>query len=144
MLRQSLLATGVLMGAVSALFLLASGVRATRDASGAWPGVAATADVPKQSEAKSLYGKFCLSCHGADGKANEMKKVMPTIPDFTSREWQQGVSNPQLTVSILEGKGTLMPGLRDRLSDQQTQALVVYVREFARPPVKAEQESPSK
>jgi ubiquinol-cytochrome c reductase cytochrome b subunit len=80
--------------------------------------------------ATGLYRQYCLICHGADGKGREMKASMPTIPDFTSRSWQEGVSTPQLVVGILDGKGTLMPAFRGRVSDEQAQDLGAYVRAF--------------
>ena len=55
---------------------------------------------------------------------------MPAIPDFTSRTWQESRTNPQLAVSILDGKGALMPPSRGRVSDEQAQGLVAYVRAF--------------
>jgi mono/diheme cytochrome c family protein len=60
---------------------------------------------------------------------------MPTIPNFTSLSWQQSRSNPQLAVSILEGKNRLMPANRGVVSDSQAADLVAYVRRFgpARP-----------
>jgi ubiquinol-cytochrome c reductase cytochrome b subunit len=80
--------------------------------------------------AAGLYRQYCLSCHGPDGKGNEMKTSMPAIPDFTSRPWQEGVSVPQLVPSILDGKGTLMPAFRGRISEDQGQDLAAYVRAF--------------
>jgi ubiquinol-cytochrome c reductase cytochrome b subunit len=85
--------------------------------------------------ATELYRQFCLTCHGADGRGLEIKPAMPAIPDFTNRAWQEGVSNPQLAVSILEGKGALMPAFRGRVSDDQAMDLVAYVRAFG--PVRA-------
>jgi mono/diheme cytochrome c family protein len=64
-----------------------------------------------------------------------MKAGMPTIPDFTSRPWQEEVSTPQLVVGILDGKGTLMPAFRGRVSDERAQDLAAYVRAFG--PVRA-------
>jgi mono/diheme cytochrome c family protein len=55
---------------------------------------------------------------------------MPTIPDLSSRAWQEVVTNPQVTVSILEGKGTLMPAFRGRVNEEQAQDLTAYVRAF--------------
>jgi mono/diheme cytochrome c family protein len=55
---------------------------------------------------------------------------MPPIPDFTNRAWQATGSNPRLAVSILEGKGTLMPAFRGRVRDDQVADLVAYVRAF--------------
>ena len=65
-----------------------------------------------------------------------MKISMPAIPDFTNPAWQKQVSNPQLVVNILDGKGTLMPSFRGRVDDKQVQDLVAYVRAFG--PVSAE------
>jgi hypothetical protein len=59
--------------------------------------------------------------------------AMPVIPDFTTREWQVGRDNPQLTVSILEGKGVLMPPWRGRVSPELAQDLVAFVRNFGPP-----------
>jgi mono/diheme cytochrome c family protein len=59
-----------------------------------------------------------------------LKAASPTIPDFTSRAWQEGVSNPRLAVSIVEGKGGLMPPFRAQVGDDQAQDLVAYVRAF--------------
>jgi quinol-cytochrome oxidoreductase complex cytochrome b subunit/mono/diheme cytochrome c family protein len=85
--------------------------------------------------ATGLYRQYCLICHGADGRGAEMKASMPSIPAFSSRAWQEGLSNPQLVVSILDGKGTLMPAFRGRISDEQAQDLAAYVRAFG--PVRA-------
>jgi mono/diheme cytochrome c family protein len=83
------------------------------------------------SQVKDLYTKYCLACHAADGKGTEMRKAMATIPDFTSRKWQDSLSNVQIKVSILEGKGTLMPPFRDKISDGENEELSAYLREFA-------------
>jgi ubiquinol-cytochrome c reductase cytochrome b subunit len=80
--------------------------------------------------ATGMYRQYCLICHGADGRGREMKASMPTMPDFTNREWQEGPSNSQLMVSILDGKGTLMPAFRGRVAEDQAQDLVAYIRAF--------------
>jgi ubiquinol-cytochrome c reductase cytochrome b subunit len=80
--------------------------------------------------ATGLYRKYCLICHGADGRASEMRASTPAIPDFSSRSWQDRVSTPQLVVSILDGKGTLMPAFRGRVGGKQAQDLAAYVRGF--------------
>jgi hypothetical protein len=59
-----------------------------------------------------------------------MKAAMPTIPDFSDAAWQDGRSNPELSVGILEGKGTQMPGFNDRLTNEQTKELVTLIRGF--------------
>jgi hypothetical protein len=58
---------------------------------------------------------------------------MPVIPDFTAREWQAGHENPQLAISILDGKGTLMPPWRGRVDPALAQDLVAFIRAFGPP-----------
>jgi hypothetical protein len=60
---------------------------------------------------------------------------MPDLPNFTQRAWQESRQNAQLTVSILDGKGTLMPSFRGRVSEDHVPDLVAYVRAFG--PVRA-------
>ena len=55
---------------------------------------------------------------------------MPTIPNFTTREWQTSRSNTQLVTTILEGKGTNMPPWRGKFSDDFAKDLISYVRTF--------------
>ena len=65
---------------------------------------------------------------------------MPAIPDFTLRAWQEGRSDPQLLISVLDGKGTRMPPFRDKLTRDQARDLVALVRSFdpeRRPPAEA-------
>ena len=62
------------------------------------------------------YRINCLSCHGVDGTGSVVRILMPTIPDFTSRQWQTSRSDSQFQISILEGKGTLMPAYAGKLA----------------------------
>jgi mono/diheme cytochrome c family protein len=77
--------------------------------------------------AKTLYGQFCQRCHESDGKGGGMKD----IPDFTQRAWHDRKSNTQLVVSILEGKGTVMPAFRSKLDEARAKELVALIRAFA-------------
>jgi mono/diheme cytochrome c family protein len=117
MFRRPFLIT-VPLAATTAVFLLAS-----------TPGDGATTNA--SPEAVRLYGQYCLVCHGADGKGTAMKPTMPTIPDFTDRTWQESRTNVNFLISILEGKGTLMPAYSDRLTSEQAQEVVTHVRAFA-------------
>jgi quinol-cytochrome oxidoreductase complex cytochrome b subunit/mono/diheme cytochrome c family protein len=84
--------------------------------------------------ASTLYRQYCLTCHGTDGKGKELRANMPELPDFTSHTWQESRENPQFAVSILDGKGKLMPSFRGRVKEDQVPDLVAYVRAFG--PVK--------
>jgi mono/diheme cytochrome c family protein len=93
-----------------------------------------TASSPEQAAriraAADLYRTNCLACHGQDGRGTAVRFAMPLIPDFTTREWQTARGNPQLAVSILEGRGAFMPPWRGRISPDLAQDLVAYVRTF--------------
>jgi ubiquinol-cytochrome c reductase cytochrome b subunit len=106
------------------------------------PPAAPGEDVVRTSAAAGLFRQYCLACHGTDGRGAEVRAAMPPIPDFTSRAWQATVSRPQLAASILEGKGTLMPSFRGRVSDAQAQDLAAFVRAFG-PERTAAREAPA-
>jgi mono/diheme cytochrome c family protein len=91
----------------------------------------------RQRVAGGLYGQYCLVCHGTDGRGTPMRASMPAIPDFTSRTWQAGVSNAQLAVSILDGKGTQMPSFRTYVNEARAGDLAAYIRAFGPEPVTA-------
>ena len=86
------------------------------------------ASAPKSDKSKELYQQLCQRCHGADGKGDPGTK---DVPDFTRRSWHEQKHDPQLTVSILDGKGTVMPSFNGKVSRAQAKELVSYVRTFA-------------
>jgi mono/diheme cytochrome c family protein len=86
------------------------------------------ASAAKLRVAAEFYRNNCLACHGQDGRGSAIRIAMPLIPDFTTREWQLGRDNPQLTVSLLDGKGVFMPPWRGRIAPELAQDLVAFVR----------------
>ncbi len=80
-----------------------------------------------------LFRQFCIVCHGPDGTGNLMRGSMPPIPNFTNRAFQRDHNDAQLLVSILEGKGALMPANSGRITRDQARDLVAYIRAFGPP-----------
>jgi mono/diheme cytochrome c family protein len=80
--------------------------------------------------ASAFYNTNCIACHGPDGRGSAIRAAMPLIPDFTSREWHMSHENPQLAVSILEGKSALMPPWSGKIDPALVQDLVAFVRTF--------------
>jgi mono/diheme cytochrome c family protein len=88
------------------------------------------------------FQRSCVRCHGNDGRGDEMRDTWPSIPDFTVGAWLEAHTDPQLVVSILDGKGTGMPTFRDKLSREQARELVAFIRSFGPPTTRAVRRSP--
>jgi mono/diheme cytochrome c family protein len=78
----------------------------------------------------ALYRRYCQGCHGADGRGDRGGGVQG-LPDFSRSAWQQQRTDAQLTVTILEGKGTGMPAFAGRLGEAQAKTLAAHLRSLA-------------
>src|SRR6476646_5856258 len=76
-----------------------------------------------------LYAKQCASCHGKDGRAKTIKGKLKHARNLTDAEWQERVSDERIFNSITKGKDK-MPAYAKKLSQEQIEALVTYVRAF--------------
>ena len=85
----------------------------------------------------TIFRQFCIVCHGVDGKGTLMRPVLPPIPDFTNPAFHKEHTDAALMVSILDGKGTLMPANRGRVTEDQVGDLVAFVRSFGGPEFQA-------
>src|SRR5262249_35678447 len=88
------------------------------------------------AEGRALFHRFCMRCHGADGRGAADAPRLPGLPDFTRRAWHEPRSDSQLVASILDGKGSAMPAFHGKIGNGQARALVAYLRSFdlTRPP----------
>lgn len=77
--------------------------------------------------AAELYSKHCASCHGKDGRAKTFKGKLNHARDLTDQAWQDDTSDERLFNSIMKGKRK-MPGFSKKMSEQEIDALVKYVR----------------
>jgi mono/diheme cytochrome c family protein len=90
----------------------------------------ATAGETNRSSARSaagLYEKHCASCHGKDGRAKTFKGKLKNARDLTDGAWQDDASDERIFNSIMNGKRK-MPAFSKKLSEQEINALVSYVR----------------
>jgi mono/diheme cytochrome c family protein len=96
-----------------------------------------TAPSPEQAAklqvASAFFRANCFACHGLDGTGNLVRPLMPVIPDFTNHQWQLGRSDTQLRTSVLDGKGTLMPGWHGKITPELAKDLVSFVRTLGAP-----------
>jgi mono/diheme cytochrome c family protein len=82
------------------------------------------------------FQRFCAMCHDAAGDGGRVRDSMRAIPNFTDVAWQGKRTDPQLVVSILDGKGTEMPPFRGKLPREQARELVAFIRGFSPTPAK--------
>lgn len=72
---------------------------------------------------KRLYDQFCIACHGADAKGNQMLGA----PDLTDNNWLYGSSEETIVEGILQGRNNTMPAQKDILTPEQIRVLAGWV-----------------
>jgi len=95
--------------------------------------LASHADVDKKAE--RLWKAKCASCHGADGKGQTEQGQKAGVADYTSAAWQKAHTDAQIKTAIENGvkrekggKKQEMEGFKDKLSGEQIDSLVVFIR----------------
>nr|ABV27349.1 cytochrome c oxidase Cbb3-type subunit III [Chloracidobacterium thermophilum] len=78
------------------------------------------------AELQSRNYAACAGCHQVNGGGN--KAINAT--NFQDPGWQANNSSPGMVTSILYGKGKVMPAYKDKLTLQQINYLVEYIRRF--------------
>jgi mono/diheme cytochrome c family protein len=80
--------------------------------------------------ASETYRRYCVSCHGTDGKAKTSKGRFSHARDLTDAQWQTDVSDERIFNSIMNGRSVRgnMPAFADKLNEKEADALVGFVR----------------
>jgi mono/diheme cytochrome c family protein len=100
-------------------------------------GVPARSVIDSSNPAWRLYGRFCTSCHGEDGRSGPIRSNVPRASDFTSPAWHEGHDAGRLRISILEGRGTRMPAFQGRISEAEAHVLATALRSLTGAPARA-------
>ena len=79
---------------------------------------------------EAIYKRNCAGCHGADGSGQTAMGRTFKIGDLRAAEAQK-MTDAQLADLIAKGKGK-MPAYEKRLSHEQIQSVVGYLRELAK------------
>lgn len=100
--------------------------------------LAVTACVAAQEQtAGELYHDYCSVCHGdkGDGRSRASQGLVPPPKDFTSQEFALAYNRDAMVNVVLHGKpGTAMTAWKARLTKQQAEAIVDFIRgEFILP-----------
>jgi mono/diheme cytochrome c family protein len=79
-----------------------------------------------QAQGKKLFARHCAGCHGLKGKGDGYRLLGPEPADLT-RPATTTKSNVALLRTIHEGKPN-MPSWKVRLSEQESRAVLAYIR----------------
>jgi len=99
------------------------------------PGIvvmAMRANHDKERDAGQLYRKYCVSCHGTDGRSRTSKGKFNHARDLTNPEWQDDVTDERIFNSIMNGRdvaGT-MPPFSNKINQKEAESLVNFVRKL--------------
>lgn len=90
------------------------------------------ADKQNLPRGKKIYEKYCLACHGPQGRGGGATQVDPPPVDLTSSEVLMKPDS-RLLRSIHEGRvNTAMDAWKSTLSDEAIRDVLAYVLTFPR------------
>jgi mono/diheme cytochrome c family protein len=80
-----------------------------------------------------LFGEYCASCHGTDGKAKTPAGRKLGAKDLSASKLSDQQIAAQITKGTKNERGAeKMPSFKDRLNADDIDALVAYVKTFRR------------
>ena len=84
----------------------------------------------KERPAARSYRRYCVSCHGSDGRAKTSKGKFSHARDLADPQWQTEVSDERIFNSIMNGRNVRgnMPSFSNKLSAKEADSLVGFVR----------------
>ena len=84
----------------------------------------------KARTASQLYRRYCVSCHGNDGKAKTSKGRFSHARDLTDTQWHADVSDERIFNSIMNGRDVSgnMPAFSKKMNEKEIESLVTFVR----------------
>lgn len=87
---------------------------------------------PNLPRGKKVYEKYCLACHGPQGRGDGATQFDPPVADLTSSEVLMK-SDSRLLRSIHEGRtNTAMDAWKSTLSDEAIRDVLAYILTFPR------------
>ncbi|MFQ5799736.1 MAG: c-type cytochrome [Bacteroidota bacterium] len=93
----------------------------------------------EQRQGRYLYMKYCAVCHGEQGEGDGFNSfnLDPKPRDFTDADYMNALSDARLAETISQGgrgvsRSVLMPSWGGRLSKEEIEFLVSYLRLFGK------------
>ena len=95
--------------------------------------IAGLTAVREDPDGRMLYLKNCRTCHGATGMpSGENKEKYPKIKALNDSAFLAKLSDDSLLKVLVHGKGEDMKSWSDKLSHEELEAVVKYVRTLPR------------
>ena len=83
------------------------------------------------AEGARVYARECAACHGLDGKAQTPEGRVLGAVDLTDEQWKNGPDREILIRVVTRGLyGTAMPPFEKKLTEDQIEDVVDYVRQL--------------
>jgi mono/diheme cytochrome c family protein len=82
---------------------------------------------------RKVYQRFCIRCHGPEGKGDGGAAGAVPPSDLTDDSWDHGSSDGEIFTAIHDGTSPDMEGYAQRVSDTDTWNVVNYIRSLAAP-----------
>ena len=82
-----------------------------------------TSEAHDVENGRTLYGQFCIACHGAAGEG----KVPLGAPNLTDSVWLYGGTPEDIEQTVAFGRHGHMPAFNDRLDDTQIRMLLAWL-----------------
>ena len=80
------------------------------------------------TDGKQVFAAVCATCHGPDGKPNEMMVAKLGVKDLTSAEVRKNLTVDRVEDQVRNGsKNHAMPAFATALSSAQIRAVAAYV-----------------
>lgn len=91
-----------------------------------------TAEERNLARGKKLYEKYCLACHGPQGKGDGATQFDPPVADLTSSEVLLKPDS-RLLKSIHDGRpNTVMDAWKSAMSEEAIRDVLAYILTFPR------------
>lgn len=90
------------------------------------------AQQPADSASASTYARMCASCHGPKGTPAPAMAHSMGLSNFASADSMASVTDSVLRAAVADGKGRAMPAYKTRLTAEQIDGLVRYIRTLGR------------
>ena len=83
------------------------------------------------TDGRALYTNTCARCHGAEGAGGlPLFDGGPSPRNFRDAKFQLAMTDDQIKLTVVNGKGTGMPPFGSMFTDAQLAAIVLHVRSF--------------